>query len=132
MFNEKDTELNLQQIFNKVNKKYLLKGANVNSIQTIKKNLTVTLQDVMTPFEKKLLKENYDDQQIENIRSVLYELLLPEYIKMLEGLFGMKVIDFSIEINVFENTECVSFTFEKDIEQKISNSIETPKMSGMI
>jgi len=122
------TEAYIREQFVKILKKYVGRGPKDTIVRISEKFIIVEFKEVLTPFEKLLLKDKEDGhKQIQEMREKLFKYTAKDYVMILEELIGTKVLDIIFKINIDNNVEYGLIVFEKDIEENIDTELLSVK-----
>jgi uncharacterized protein YbcI len=77
------------------------------------------------PGEKKLIKLETGHEQVSQMKDSLMDILCQDFIKIIEKILQVKVVDYITKVNVEGNVHRCLFILEDNLEKFIKDSITT-------
>ena len=101
------------------------KGPQDTTLKITKNYIILEIVGILMPGEKKLIKLETGHEQVSQMKDSLMDILCQDFIKIIEKILQVKVVDYITKVNVEDNVHRCLFILEDNLEKFIKDSITT-------
>ncbi len=101
------------------------KGPQDTTLKITKNYIILEIVGILMPGEKKLIKLETGHEQVSQMKDSLMDILCQDFIKIIEKILQVKVVDYITKVNVEGNVHRCLFILEDNLEKFIKDSITT-------
>ena len=101
------------------------KGPQDTTLKITKNYIILEIVGILMPGKKKLIKLETGHEQVSQMKDSLMDILCQDFIKIIEKILQVKVVDYITKVNVEGNVHRCLFILEDNLEKFIKDSITT-------